>query len=114
MSKRLTLVAVGFCLLLAGTAVYLWTNQPYWEVQWRIEQAQTEMDVRREFGEPNYVFFRGAEDYYISGYSYQPREITGRVEVYFPRLPEDKHVDIILYVYYDSSGKVEGYFVGGS
>jgi len=50
----------------------------------------------------------GMEDYYIDGYSYREREITGKCLIYFGEY------DAICYVYLDKDNRVEDVYIGGS
>jgi hypothetical protein len=74
-----------------------------------IKIGMSEAEVRSALGEPIFAY-EGATapaDYYVKGYSFERRPITGRVLVYIGDEP-------IAYVYIDRAGKVEHVFVGGS
>lgn len=113
MKKSSMLMAV-ILLLVAVFGMYVWVNQPYWELENRVSSFESAEDFKTEFGDPRYVYRSGRENYYVEGYSYKNREITGRVEIYFPTLPGYEHLDFILYVYYSQEGSVEEIYVGGS
>ena len=69
----------------------------------------SEAQVRHNLGKPHKVYLAGSapEDYYVSGYSYRARPISGSVLVYVSGEP-------ICYVWLNEDGNVEDYFVGGS
>ncbi len=60
-------------------------------------------------GQPTFRYDQSdaPSEYYVSGYSYKRRTITGYVYIYVRN-------EAIGYVWFDNSGRVEEVFVGGS
>jgi hypothetical protein len=95
-------------LLLAGKALESFVWEDYQRFR-AIRVGMTEAEVRNALGEPQFVY-EGATapvDYYVKGYSFEQRPISGRVLIYVGGEP-------IAYIYTDRTGKVEHVFVGGS
>jgi hypothetical protein len=69
----------------------------------------SEEDVRTLLGPPDQQFTaqNAPGDYYIDGYSYKRREISGKVLIY-------RGAEHVAYFYIDNSSRVEDVFVGGS
>lgn len=65
--------------------------------------------VRERLGEPVLRFDNSASgtDYYVPGFSRRVRPIIGRLFVYQAR-------DLVLYVWFDTAGKVEDVYIGAS
>lgn len=72
--------------------------------------GKTESEVRQTLGTPHKVHDRASapEHYYEEGYTFEKREITNKVFVYFAQ------PDIIAYLYFDQRDRVESVFVGAS
>lgn len=78
----------------------------------RFEQVRVgmrEADVRALLGPPSKEYSRetAPETYYVEGYSFERRKISGKVLIYVGSEP-------IAYVYVDPAGVVEYVYVGGS
>jgi len=104
---------IGLTLFLAVLAGALFLFDPFADARNELTSAvaigMTESEVRAALGEPQFEYSAAdaPEDYYVSGYSHRKRAISNKVHVYVTGEP-------ICYVWYDSSNRVEDYFVGGS
>jgi outer membrane protein assembly factor BamE (lipoprotein component of BamABCDE complex) len=74
-----------------------------------IEVGMKEDEVRQLLGPPTreYSASDAPEDYYVPGFSFKRRPISGRVLIYVG-------VEPIAYIYLDKEGRVEDTFIGGS
>ncbi len=115
MRRTARYVLVGVALLIvAGAALSLvlhkqFDNDPNVQ-RFRSMKAKTETEVRSALGEPQRVYEKATApaDYYEKGYTHERRSITNKVFIYFGE------PDLIAYVYFDSSNRVEHVFVGAS
>ena len=115
MSRTARYVVFGVGLLIvAGAALSLVLHKQFDEdpnvQRFRAMKSKTESEVRSALGEPQRVYERATApvDYYEKGYTYEQRPITNKVFIYFGE------PDLIAYVYFDSSNRVEHVFVGAS
>ena len=106
----LFLVAVSTVLL----SMHFWAQHPYKEIEETVSSLSTEKDVIDVFGNPYKIVSEDETDYYVKGYSFKERSITNKVYIYFPTTSSNSYDDIILYIYFNSNGQVEDFFVGGS
>jgi SmpA / OmlA family len=98
------------CLALTGACRLVPQVDPETYAKFRaISVGMTEEQVRQNLGEPTFVHQRGAqpEIYCVQGWACERREIQHKLLIY-------RGVEPIAYVFFDSSGKVEHVFVGGS
>jgi hypothetical protein len=74
-----------------------------------IKPGMKEAEVLERLGAPTKAFTKAdvPPDYYVEGYAYEEREVTGKVLIYVSTEP-------IAYVYLDDTGVVEHVFVGES
>lgn len=75
----------------------------------QIHVGMPEGDVRALLGPPSREYNRetAPDNYYVEGYSFKRRAISGKVLIYVGSEP-------IAYVYVDPAGLVEYVYVGGS
>jgi len=106
------IAAAAGVIALHVVAEHTWRkgNEPYYSRARSIQLGMMEADVRARLGEPSWLYEAGTapEDYYVTGYTYQRREISSKVLIYFGGM------DMIVYVYLDRDGRVEHVFIGGS
>lgn len=112
-TARYVLVGVAL-LIITGAALSLvlhkqFDNDPNVQ-RFRSMEGKTESEVRRALREPLRVYEKAIapSDYYDKGYTYEQRPITSKVFIYFGE------PDLIAYIYFDSSNRVEHVFVGAS
>lgn len=108
------LALAGLILVCLYVAAHHWSAEPYRSIATEMGEFERKTEVVARFGKPVFTFRAGDEDYYIDGYSYEKRAINNEVLVFFPAPQGASLDDIILYVYIDSEGNVEHFFVGGS
>ena len=79
------------------------------EIRSKLSLGLTEAEVRAVLGEPRFEYDQDTAptEYYVNGWSRRERPITGRVLIFMFGEP-------ICYVWFDETGQVEEYFVGGS
>ena len=115
MSRVVRYVFVGVVLfVIAGAALSLVLHRQFDDNpnvrRFRAVQGETEAEVRGALGEPQRVYVKATAptNYYDTGYTYEQRPITNKVFIYF------SEPDLIAYVYFDGSNRVERVFVGAS
>lgn len=115
MRRTARYVLVGVALLIvAGAALSVvlhkqFDNDPNVQ-RFRSMKGKTETEVRGALGEPQRVYEKATApaDYYEKGYTHEQRPITNKVFIYFGE------PDLIAYIYFDTSNRVEHVFVGAS
>jgi len=111
--RMLLAIAIAILLLLLGTClvrVQLEDWRAPVRAQWEnISVGDSKVSVLQQLGEPDlrYDFQTAPELYYVSGYAYKVRAITGQVFIY-------KRTDLVMYVWFDQRRIVEDTFIGGS
>lgn len=113
MRKQAVLITYLVIIGAASSFIYYWSNLPNKKIEKVLGNLKTEKEVIEVFGNPK-TFYKGTENYYMEGYSFKKRKISNKALIYFPKNPTDVVADLILYVYIDDKGQVEGHFVGGS
>ena len=103
------LVAATILLGLLANVVYRKAFEEEYERFRQVQIGMTETEVVALLGDPQRVFIKDTapENYYVDGYSFKKRLITGKVLIYVGAEP-------IAYVYLDNKSVVEYVFIGGS
>jgi outer membrane protein assembly factor BamE (lipoprotein component of BamABCDE complex) len=85
-------------------------NEPFVSQVGQVRSGMTEGQVLDILGAPAEVHLasEAPDDYYVRGYDYKRKKITGKVLVYVGGS------DAICYVWVDPHGRVEDVFLGGS
>ena len=94
--------------------LWYWSNKPHMDVEREVAKLGKVQEVIEHFERPANTIYDENEDYYIQNWSYEKRNISNQVMVFYPSAPEWPGTDIILYVYLDTNNGVENYFVGAS
>lgn len=112
-TARNVLIAVGLVIVAGATLSFVlhrqFDNDPTVQ-RFRAMEGKTESEVRSALGKPQRVYEKetAPADYYERGYTHEQRPITNKVFIYFG------DPDLIAYIYFDSSNRVEHVFVGAS
>lgn len=110
---RTVLVALGLLIVAGATLSFVlhrrFDDEPGVQ-RFRALNGKTEAEVRSALGEPQRIYEKSTapRDYYEKGYTHEKRAITNKVFIYFG------NPDLIAYIYFDGSNRVEHVFVGAS
>jgi outer membrane protein assembly factor BamE (lipoprotein component of BamABCDE complex) len=104
-------VATLLCIVIvvADRAWCNW-NQPFYGKVTAITVGMTKAEVLQQLGAPTSLYRAGSapENYYVEGYTFRRRPISGEVMIYLGG------ADMVAYIYIDKKGKVVDKFIGGS
>jgi len=100
--------ALQMCAVAAGLSCVGCVDEDYAAFR-AIQPGMTQEEVESTLGEPTRSYTRenAPEHYYVEGYSHENRTIRHKVFIYM-------RAELIAYVYFDQSNRVEHTFVGGT